>query len=174
MAAITHPTQPTKLLRTRASHLPFFPQGNHSPKRLAQPRSPIPPLSTPTAHATHARPLSLLSVVFCAIWGCVSSSSSSSSCKGIVVGKRAHLAQVSSTSTGPCNQLGVTLDLVLCLIWGRWSAKDFRLQMEARYPSSARKTTQTMSLVSGSPTCRWAYTARAKPGKHMKKWGLAR
>jgi hypothetical protein len=29
----------------------------HSPKRLAHPRPPIPPLSTLTARATHARPL---------------------------------------------------------------------------------------------------------------------
>ena len=29
----------------------------HPPKRLAHPRSPMPPLSTLTAHATHARPL---------------------------------------------------------------------------------------------------------------------
>ena len=50
----------------------------HSPKRLAHPRSPINPLSTLTSRATHAHPLhptSPRSTGFCAIWVCVSSSS---------------------------------------------------------------------------------------------------
>ena len=47
----------------------------HSPKRLAHPRSPIPPLSTLTSRATHAHPTSPRSTGFCAIWGCISSSS---------------------------------------------------------------------------------------------------
>ena len=50
----------------------------HPPERLAHPRSPIPPLSTLTSRATHAHPTSPRSTGFCAIWGCVSSSSSSS------------------------------------------------------------------------------------------------
>ena len=55
---------------------------NHtqSPRRRAHPRSPMPPLLTLTARATHARPLAITrSIGFCAIWGCISSSSSSSS-----------------------------------------------------------------------------------------------
>jgi len=48
----------------------------HPPKRLAHPRSPIPPLSTLTSRATHAHPTSPRSTGFCAIWGCISSSSS--------------------------------------------------------------------------------------------------
>jgi len=48
----------------------------HPPKRLAHPRSPIPPLSTLTSSATHAHPTSPSSTCFCAIWGCNSSSSS--------------------------------------------------------------------------------------------------
>ena len=47
----------------------------HPPKRLAHPRSPIPPLSTLTSRATHAHPTSLRSTGFCAIWDCISSSS---------------------------------------------------------------------------------------------------
>jgi len=50
----------------------------HPPKRLAHPRSPMPPLSTLTSRATHAHPTSLRSTGFCAIWGCISSSSSPS------------------------------------------------------------------------------------------------
>ena len=49
----------------------------HPPKRLAHPRSPIPPLSTLTSRATHAHPTSPRSTGFCAIWDCISSSSSS-------------------------------------------------------------------------------------------------
>ena len=48
----------------------------HPPKRLAHPRSPIPPLSTLTSRATHAHPTSPRSTGFCAIWGCINSSSS--------------------------------------------------------------------------------------------------
>ena len=47
----------------------------HPPKRLAHPRSPIPPLSTLTSRATHAYPTSPRSTGFCAIWDCISSSS---------------------------------------------------------------------------------------------------
>ena len=47
----------------------------HPPKRLAHPRSPIPPLSTLTSRATHAHPTSPRSTGFCAIWDCISSSS---------------------------------------------------------------------------------------------------
>jgi len=47
----------------------------HPPKRLAHPRSPIPPLSTLTSRATHAHPTSPRSTGLCAIWGCISSSS---------------------------------------------------------------------------------------------------
>jgi len=43
------------------------------------PRSPIPPLLTLTSRATHAHPTSPRSTGFCAIWGCISSSSSSNS-----------------------------------------------------------------------------------------------
>ena len=49
----------------------------HPPKRLAHPRSPIPPLSTLTSRATHAHPTSPRSTGFCAIRDCISSSSSS-------------------------------------------------------------------------------------------------
>jgi len=43
---------------------------------LAHPRSPIPPpLSTLTSRAAHAHPTSPRSTGFCAIWGCISSSS---------------------------------------------------------------------------------------------------
>ena len=49
----------------------------HPPKRLAHPRSPILPLSTLTSHATQAHPTSPRSTGFCAIWGCISTSSSS-------------------------------------------------------------------------------------------------
>jgi len=49
----------------------------HPPKRLAHPRSLIPPLSTLTLRATHAHPTSPRSTGLCAIWGCISSSSSS-------------------------------------------------------------------------------------------------
>ena len=49
----------------------------HPPKRLAHPRSPIPPLSTLTSSATHAHPTLPRSTGFCAIWDCISSSSSS-------------------------------------------------------------------------------------------------
>ena len=38
---------------------------------------PIPPLSTLTSRATHAHPTSPRSTGFCAIWDCISSSSSS-------------------------------------------------------------------------------------------------
>ena len=44
-------------------------------KRLAHPRSPIPPLSALTSRATHAHPTSPRSTGFCAIWDCISSSS---------------------------------------------------------------------------------------------------
>ena len=47
----------------------------HPPKRLAHPRSPIPPLSTLTSRARHAHSTSPRSTGFCAIWGCISSSS---------------------------------------------------------------------------------------------------
>ena len=47
----------------------------HPPKRLAHPRSPIPPLSTLTSRATHAHPTSPCSTGFCAIWDCINSSS---------------------------------------------------------------------------------------------------
>jgi len=47
----------------------------HPSKRLAHPRSPIPPLSTLTSRATHAHPTSARSTGFCAIWDCISSSS---------------------------------------------------------------------------------------------------
>jgi len=47
----------------------------HPPKRLAHPRSPIPPLSTLTSRAAHAHPTSPRSTGFCAVWGCISSSS---------------------------------------------------------------------------------------------------
>jgi len=50
----------------------------HPPKPLAHPRPPIPPLSALTSRATHAHPTSPRSTGFCAIWGCISSSSSSS------------------------------------------------------------------------------------------------
>ena len=50
----------------------------HPPKRLAHPRSPMPPLSTLTSRATHANPTSPRSTGFCAIWDCCISSSSSS------------------------------------------------------------------------------------------------
>ena len=49
----------------------------HPPKRLAYPRLPIPPLSKLTSRATHAHPTSPRSNGFCAIWDCISSSSSS-------------------------------------------------------------------------------------------------
>ena len=49
----------------------------HPPKRLAHPSSPIPSLSTLTSRATHAHPTSSRSTGFCAIWDCISSSSSS-------------------------------------------------------------------------------------------------
>jgi len=49
----------------------------HPSKRLAHPRSPIPPLSTLTSRATHAHPTSPRSTGFCATWDCISSSSSS-------------------------------------------------------------------------------------------------
>ena len=52
----------------------------HPPKRLVHPRSPIPPLSTLTSRATHAHPTSPRSTGFCAIWNCISSSSSSQWC----------------------------------------------------------------------------------------------
>ena len=45
--------------------------------RLAHPCSPIPPLSTLTSRATRAHPTSPRSTGFCAIWDCISSSSSS-------------------------------------------------------------------------------------------------
>ena len=45
------------------------------PKRLAHPRSPIPPLSTLTSRATHAHPTSPRSIGLCAIWDFISSSS---------------------------------------------------------------------------------------------------
>ena len=51
----------------------------HPPKRLAHPRSLIPPLSTLTSRATRAHPTSPRSTGFCAIWDCISSSSSSCS-----------------------------------------------------------------------------------------------
>ena len=54
----------------------------HPPKRLAHPRSLIPLLSTLTSRATHAHPTSPRSTGFCAIWGCISSSSSSLSYAG--------------------------------------------------------------------------------------------
>ena len=47
----------------------------HPPKRLAHPRSPIPPLSALTSRATHAHPTSPRSTGFGAIWDCISSSS---------------------------------------------------------------------------------------------------
>ena len=53
----------------------------HPPKRLAHPRSPIPPLSTLTSRATHAHPTSSRSNGFCAIWGCITSSSTGGSFK---------------------------------------------------------------------------------------------
>jgi len=40
---------------------------------------PVPPLSTLTSRAAHARPTSPRSTGFCAIWDCISSSSSSKS-----------------------------------------------------------------------------------------------
>ena len=46
------------------------------PKRLAHPRSPVPPLSTLTSRAAHAHPTSPRSTGFCAIWDCISSRSS--------------------------------------------------------------------------------------------------
>ena len=49
----------------------------HPPKRLAHPRSPIPPLSTLTSRATHAHPTSPRGTGFCVIWDCTTSSSSS-------------------------------------------------------------------------------------------------
>ena len=49
----------------------------HPPKRLAHPRSPMPPLSTLTSRATHAHPTSPRSTGFCVIRNCISSSSSS-------------------------------------------------------------------------------------------------
>ena len=68
-----------KLLPTppQPQSLDGWPQaaGNHPPKRLAHPRSPIPPLSALTSRATHAHPTSPRSTGFCAIWGCISSSS---------------------------------------------------------------------------------------------------
>jgi len=57
--------------RTRPSRLHTH---THPPKRLAHPRSPIPPLSALTSRATHAHPTSPRSTGFCAIWGCISSS----------------------------------------------------------------------------------------------------
>jgi len=54
----------------------------HPPKRLAHPRSPIPPLSILTSRATHAHPTSSRSTGFCAIWGCISSSSSPVGARG--------------------------------------------------------------------------------------------
>ena len=55
------------------------PTPTHPHKRLAHPRSPIALLSTLTSRATHAHPTSPRSTGFCAIWDCISSSSSSSS-----------------------------------------------------------------------------------------------
>ena len=52
-----------------------FSTSPHPHKRLAHPRSPIPPLSTLTSRAAHAHPTSPRSTGFCAIWGCISSSS---------------------------------------------------------------------------------------------------
>ena len=62
---------------TRPNRLHIHTPPTHPPKRLAHPRSPIPPLSTLTSRATHAHPTLPRSTGFCAIWGCISSSSSS-------------------------------------------------------------------------------------------------
>ena len=64
------PLTPKTLTRPNRLHT-----HTHPPKRLAHPRSPIPPLSTLTSRATHAHPTSPRSTGFCAIWGCTSSSS---------------------------------------------------------------------------------------------------
>jgi len=68
------PLTPQTQTRPNRLHTHIYP-----PKRLAHPRSPIPHLSTLTSRATHARPTSPRSTGFCAIWGCISSSSSSAS-----------------------------------------------------------------------------------------------
>ena len=47
----------------------------HPPKRLAHPRSSIPPLSKMTSRASHAHPTLTRSTGFFAIWDCISSSS---------------------------------------------------------------------------------------------------
>jgi len=60
--------------QTRPNRLHTY---THPPKRLAHPRSPMPPLSALTSRATHAHPTSPRSTGFCAIWNCISSSSSS-------------------------------------------------------------------------------------------------
>ena len=68
------PTPLTPQTQTRPNRLHTH---THPPKRLAHQRSPIPPLSTLTSRATHAHPTSPRSTGFCAIWDCISSSSSS-------------------------------------------------------------------------------------------------
>jgi len=68
-------TNPTPQTQTRPNRLHTH---THPPKRLAHPRSPIPPLLTLTSRATHAHPTSPRSTGFCAIWDCISSSSSPS------------------------------------------------------------------------------------------------
>ena len=67
----------TPQTQTRPNRLHIHTPPTHPPKRLAHPRSPIPPLSTLTSRATHAHPTLPRSTGFCAIWGCISSSSSS-------------------------------------------------------------------------------------------------
>ena len=67
-----HPAPWTSQTQTRPNRLHTH---THLPKRLAHPRSPIPPLSTLTSRATHAHPTSPRSTGFCAIWDCISSSS---------------------------------------------------------------------------------------------------
>jgi hypothetical protein len=61
MRCLAHPLRGSTTTPTGASDCTTIPNRLHtqalSPKRLAHPRSPIPPLSTLTARATHARPL---------------------------------------------------------------------------------------------------------------------
>ena len=51
------PSTTTKKAPDSATRPNRFHTHTHKPKRLAHPRSPMPPLSTLTAQATHARPL---------------------------------------------------------------------------------------------------------------------
>ena len=70
-----HPTGADALTPQTQTHPNRLHTHTHPSKRLAHPFSPIPSLSTLTSRATHAHPTSPRSTGFCAIWGCISSSS---------------------------------------------------------------------------------------------------